>query len=70
MDERRQTIAVNFAKKILKHPEHRKMCTFIESNIINSGMKVFMPFCQTARYQNSSIPSLAKIINDTWFSDA
>ena len=45
LDERRQKIAVNFAKKILKHPEHRKMFTFIKSNKTSSGKKVFMPFC-------------------------
>lgn len=64
LDERRQKIASNFAKKILKHPEHRKMFTFIKSNKTKSGEKVLIPFCRTSRYENSFIPSLAKIIND------
>ena len=64
LDQRRQKIATNFAKKILKHPEHRNMFKIINFNRTRSGKKVVIPICRTTRYEKSAIPSLAKIINE------
>ena len=64
LDVRRQQIAINFARKILKHPEHRKMFNIINSNRTRSGKKVVVPTSRTTRYEKSTIPSLAKLINE------
>ena len=64
LEERRQKIAQKFAIKILKHPEHRKMFNIIESNRTRSGKKVVVPNSKTTRYEKSTIPSLAKLINE------
>ena len=63
LDERRQKIATSFAKKILKHPEHRKLFQFT-SDRTRSGKKVILPNTKTVRYEKSPVPSLAKIINE------
>ena len=62
LEERRQQIATNLAKKILKHPEHRKMFKF-KYDKTRSKKKVLVPPSRTARYDNSPIPSLARLIN-------
>ena len=64
LDVRRQRIATNFAKKILKNPEHRKIFKIIDSNKTRMGKKIVVPQCRTARYEKSTIPSLAKLINE------
>ena len=63
LEERRQTIAENFAKKILKHPAYRKIFAFNEKSNMRSGKKVIVPTTKTARYEKSTIPSLCNIIN-------
>ena len=62
LEERREKIAVNFAKKILKNSEHRKMFNISEGNT-RSRKRVIIPNTRTARYERSTIPSLGKIIN-------
>ena len=64
LEERREKIAIKFANKILKHPEHRKMFKFVNSGRTRLGKKVDVPMTKTARYEKSPIPSLAKIINE------
>ena len=59
LEQRRMEIRENFAKKVLKHPEHRNMFQFN-----GRTKKVVVPFCRTARYERTAIPALAKIIND------
>ena len=61
---RRQKVADNFAKKILKHKEHRKMFKFDLNSKTRSGKKVLIPKLKTARYYKSAIPSLGNIINE------
>ena len=67
LEERRQKIALNFASKILKHPQHRNIFDYRNSNFYyyktRSGKKVIVPKFRTARYAKSTIPSLAKLIN-------
>ena len=67
LEERRQKIALNVATKILKHPEHRNIFKFRDSNYYyyktRSGKKVIVPKFRTARYAKSTVPSLAKLIN-------
>ena len=63
LEERRQKIALKFAAKILKHPEHRKIFNYKDSNITRSGKKVIVPKFRTSRYGNSTVPSLARLVN-------
>ena len=61
---RREVLCNKFARKTFKHPVHTKM--FIPSSRENarSGRKVIEPNTKTARYRKSSVPSLAKLINE------
>ena len=43
LEERRQRIALNFATKILKHPQHRNIFTYKVSTKTRSGNKVIVP---------------------------
>ena len=63
LEDRRLKIAENFAKKVLKHPEHRKMFKFDLNCKTRSGKKVIIPACRTTRYSKSRIPSLGSLIN-------
>lgn len=64
LEQRRIEIAENFAKKILKHPEHRNIFQFTGKGTTKSGKKVVVPFCRTARYERTAVPALAHIINN------
>ena len=63
LDERRQAIAENLAKKILKHPAHRNIFMFSEKSNMRSGKHVIIPRIRTTRYLNTTVPSLGTIIN-------
>ena len=63
LSDRRIKIAENFAKKILKHPAHRKMFKFDLNSKTRNGKKVIIPMAKTSRYQKSTIPSLGILIN-------
>ena len=63
LKERRLLLSNEFARKMFKHPEHRKMFTLCEGRVTRAGRKVIVPKAKTKRYQNSSIPSLAEILN-------
>ena len=60
---RRKILCKNFAKKTLKHPVHSKMFEFKQRKKTRTCFNVIVPFAKNARYANSSIPSLAKLIN-------
>ena len=60
---RREILCKKFAKKTLKHPVHSKMFKFNHGRGTRSGRNVIVPPTKSARYENSSIPSLAKLIN-------
>ena len=62
--DRRDKLCTNFAKKTIKHPDHRKMFTWIEGRTTRDGRKVVVPYARTSRYARSSVPSLAQIINN------
>ena len=64
LEERRQRRAIKFSVSILKHPQHRKMFVYTDSDKTRAGKKVVIPSCKTARYEKSTIPALAKIINE------
>ena len=53
-----------FAKKVLVHPEHRNIFQFMKNNRTRSGKIVVVPTCKNARYEKSTVPALAKIINN------
>ena len=63
LEVRRDSLCTNLAKKLVKHPAHRKMFTFKEGRDTRAGRKVIIPHTTTRRYETSSVPSLAKIIN-------
>ena len=64
LKERRDLLSKTFAKKMFKHPEHRKMFSLINGERWTiTDRKVIVPKAKTKRYENSSIPSLANIIN-------
>ena len=62
LEDRRITIAKNFATKILKHPEHQKIFNITVTEGTRSGKRIVEPFTRRARYAKSTIPSLATII--------
>ena len=64
LEDRRQKIAKNFASKILKHPEHRQMFNFTDGDRTRSSKQVIVPYTRTARYEKSTVPALADIINE------
>ena len=64
LEVRREKIAERFASKILKHPEHRKIFRFVNNDRTRLGKRVHVPHTRTARYERSTVPSLAKIINE------
>ena len=61
---RRVKLCRKFAKKTFKLPEHQKIFVLNEGRKTRSGRKVIVPVARTARYYNSAVPSLARIIND------
>ena len=64
LEARRESLCKNLAKKLVKHPAHRKMFTFREGRDTRAGRRVIIPPTVTKRYETSSVSSLAKIIND------
>ena len=64
LKDRRELIMKNFAQKLLKHPVHRNIFKFSEANRTRSSKKIIVPFSRTVRYERSSIPALAKFINE------
>ena len=65
LEERRQKIIYKFAKKILKHPVHRNIFEFKQNDGTRSGKKIVVPKCKSARYEKTTIPSLALMINES-----
>ena len=63
LKQRRVTLCHTFARKMYQHPEHKKSFTSYEGRSTRAGRKVIVPQARTKRYSNSSIPSLARIIN-------
>ena len=64
LKDRREHIAEKFAIKVLKHEDHRKMFQFSESERTRAGKKILVPWARTSRYARSTVPSLARIINE------
>ena len=67
MDERREAIALKFAKNCLKNENFSKLFPLKNQN---HGMKVRQPLkyqvnkANTERYKNSSIPYMQRLLND------
>ena len=64
LDDRRDKLSKKFAKRMIKHPEHSKMFNWTGRTNSRSGAKVIVPHAKTERYARSTIPSLARIINN------
>ena len=65
LEERRKLIIENFAKNIIKNPYHKNMFLQAPNTKTRSDMTVIVTNTKTARYENSSVPSLARLINET-----
>ena len=63
LEKRRLTLCKTFATKMFQHPEHRKMFKLNRSSSTRSRRKIVVPQNKRQRYEKSSIPSLAKLIN-------
>ena len=63
LEHRRNSLSHKFARKVYKHPEHRKMFQLNRGRITRTARRVIVPQTRTARYERSTVPSLAKIIN-------
>ena len=61
--DRRENLSKTFARKVIKHPVHKNMFTWNEGRKTREGRKVIVPHAKTKRYERSSVPSLARIIN-------
>ena len=64
LEERREKIVKKFATQIMKNPFHKNIFEQNNSHNTRSGNRVIVPKAKTARYDNSSVPSLAKLINN------
>ena len=63
LDDRRDILCDTFAKKTIKNPAHKNMFSWKKKCDTRAGPKVIVPQAKTQRYMRSSIPSLARIIN-------
>ena len=63
LDERRDKLCENYARKIIKHPQHRETFTWVKKTSTRTGPKVVVPYARTERYRRSAIPNLACLIN-------
>ena len=63
LESRREEICIKFAKRMKKHPVHRNMFQWKENSNTRAVNKVIVAAAKTVRYDRSSIPSLARIIN-------
>ena len=61
--DRRDELCLNFARKIVKHPVHSNLFKKHEASNTRTRRKVIVPVSKTERYNRSSVPSLARIIN-------
>ena len=64
LEERRQQMIYKFAKRVLKNPVHRNIFEFSENDRTRAGKKILLPTCKTTRYEKTTIPSLALLINE------
>ena len=63
LEVRRENLCGKFALKVFEHPVHKNMFTLKEGRSTRSERKVIVPTAHTKRYDYSSIPSLARLIN-------
>ena len=63
LSDRRDKLCTKFARKTIKHPFHSKMFTMVEGRTTRTKRRVIVPEAKTARYDKSTIPNLARIIN-------
>ena len=61
--DRRQELCKKFATKTFKHPVHGMMFRRNEGRKTREGRRVIVPVGKTARYNNSAVPSLSRILN-------
>ena len=67
LSDRREMLCQRFAKKTIQHPVHKNMFTFVSDKTAKrttkESRKVVVPYSRTVRYEKSSVPSLARIVN-------
>ena len=65
LSDRRNDLCKEFANKAFKHPVHGKMFKNNESSANTRGTRrrVIVPVGKSVRYNNSAVPSLARLLN-------
>ena len=63
LEKRRNSLSHKFARKVFKHPEHSKMFQINGGRVTRTARRVIVPPARSSRYDRSTIPSLAKILN-------
>ena len=63
LSDRREKLCRKFASKTIKHPFHSQMFSMVEGSTTRTKRSVIVPKAKTARYDKSTIPNLARIIN-------
>ena len=66
LKSRREDIATKCAQNLYKHPAHKTMFQTTAGNT-RAGKHILIPTAKKARYENSSVPSMARILNRTIF---
>ena len=67
LESRRDLLVKRFARKTIKNPAHRNMFKHKQRSNTRNNEKIIIPFTKRKRYENSAIPSLAKIIVENNF---
>ena len=63
LENRRNSLSHKFSRKVFKHPEQSKIFQINGGRVTRTARRVIVPPARTARYDKSTIPSLAKILN-------
>ena len=64
LSDRRYTLCKDFATKTFKHPVHGQMFQRKEGTQTRGTRRVIVPVGKTARYNKSSVPNLARLLNE------
>ena len=69
LQKRRENIVNKFALTTFRNPAHKTMFQVAEKNT-RTGKHILVPAAKKVRYEKSSVPSLARILNKNLFSHA
>ena len=60
LDERREDLCLQFAKKCTKNPKNENM---FPKNLSKNKVEYILPFAHNERFRNSPIPYMARLLN-------